>query len=239
MRQFTSEQLKEQFERLSPELQAAVTSPEIHDKIMAVGKKHGLLIDQLGELVDEIGLILLGLVRSSDFVSHATERLGIPSKVAQALATDVNHEIFDSIRDYLRKSEVELSSQRDEAEQDHSAAVENIERVGGFDIEQETPKQNFGKEVTSADRDQILDNLENPRTTPSTKSAAFENHTEPLVDRLLSNPAGMTEEKVAAQSPIHTGQVPPNLPTEAPKQTPTPPVAPKKQGNDPYRELIK
>ncbi len=248
MKQFTSEEIQNQFEKLPAELQAAVTSPEIHDKIEAIGKRHNLMIDQMGELVDEIGLILLGLEKSSDFVSHASQKLNISSKAALLLAKDINSEVFDSIKDLLRKVEAEIPAEESETQENREQTVASIEHAGNFSIEKDDSVETNGNGVTSADRAKILNDLENPPARAGATTSNFsvpivsgskstsgsgtapENYTEPLVDYLLSNPIAQSEKKVIVETKDTVPQA---------KIAPAMPVAPKKQGPDPYREVVK
>ncbi|MEK7609912.1 MAG: hypothetical protein AAB470_02210 [Patescibacteria group bacterium] len=233
MKQFTSEEIQGQFEKLPTELQKVVTSPEIHDKIETIGKRHNLLIDQLGELVDEIGLILLGLEKSSDFVNHASWKLNISSKVATLIAQDVNSEVFNSIKDSLKKLEAEMPPQDTEtqARQD----ISSIERAGGFSIEPVKSEPTSGNGVTSADKNKILAGIENPELNKGNFSKSLisgtENHTEPLVDYLLKNPVGQGEKKVVSEVATENPNQIQNK--ETPKNTPTKPTI------DPYREALK
>ena len=242
MKEFSTEQIQGQFEKLPADLQAAITSPEIHDKIEAIGKRYSLMLDQLGELVDEIGLILLGLEKSSNFVSRASRRLGISSKAATMIGQDVNKEIFDAIKDSLRKVEVEVPSEQIDNASISNQTVSEIESAGNFSVEKDATQGDGSPDldqITYADRAKILDGVENPPANlgpdapnfPSSADlkagTAKNNHTEPLVDYLLSNATGQGKKDVVVQPPS-------NLPV-----SPAPTVAPKRTGPDPYREEAK
>jgi hypothetical protein len=132
MRQFTADEIQAQFEKLPAEVRAAVTSTEINDKIEAIAEKRGLLIDQMGELVDEIGLVMLGLAKSNDFVGHVSARCLIDRKKAQDIAQDVNTEIFSTIRQHMRQMEGSVISDSDQSRRDSNISA--LERAGGFEI---------------------------------------------------------------------------------------------------------
>src|SRR3989344_2644177 len=222
MRQFTSEEIKAQFDKLPVNVQQAVTSPEIHEKIEIVGKKYGLMIDQLGELVDEIGLVLLGLHKSSDFVDQISKRLNISGKAALTISQEVNHEVFDSIKEYLRETEdgIQTTVPESRPEENQISTLSSLERLGGFSVEKEVPETENNR-VTAADRGDILAGV-----AKTTSGGTPENHTEPLVDYLLGNASGQSAQKVTVQAPKVAGGT---------SGTPTP----KAMGNDPYREAIK
>lgn len=144
MRQFTSDEIQAQFDKLPQEVKDAITSTEVNDKVQAIAKKYNLLIDQTGELVDEIGLTMLGLSKSSDFTNNIMSRCSINRAVAQNIAQDVNTEIFGAIRTHMRQIE-----EKSRPEIERPIMSENItiikpkppvlsplERAGNFEIEE-------------------------------------------------------------------------------------------------------
>ncbi len=236
-----------------PEFKKLADSAELYDRSEAIGAKFGLLIDQVGELDAEIRDILNGVSESSDFIKHIMARLEINRDLAEKIVEEVNKAVFQTLKDQM---------QAQAAIEDTKTSISNIEKVGGFSIEKDRTATE--PKVTSADREKILDHLENPPTQPATypKSNSPENHTEPLVDHLLQNSVGQL-----APKPHHEAPAPGNLPvveetplkapiTQAPVQpaqapvptqlkptaTPeipkTPPAPPKRSGPDPYREMV-
>ncbi|MEK7539411.1 MAG: hypothetical protein AAB595_02125, partial [Patescibacteria group bacterium] len=132
MRQFTADEIQVQFKKLPAEVQVAVTSTEVNDKIEVIAKRHNLLIDQTGELVDEIGLIMLGLVKSDDFVDHIISRCSIRRNDALDIAHEVNTEVFSAIRQHMR--EMEEPNNSDAIQSNRDSDISNLERIGGFEI---------------------------------------------------------------------------------------------------------
>lgn len=211
-------------QKISEETRKVAMSVEIYDTAEKIGNTFSLHIDQIGELDKAIRQILLGISNSSTFIEDITKNLEIDGKLAEQIAQEVNKEVFSAIK---------LNMQSQTVSDD---ATKTLERVGGFSVERESPESANG--VTSADRPQILAGLENPpsslpghtATPPAnlpTNSTQVENHSEPLVDYLLSNPAGR-----AAQN------IPVTAPTPAAPKKPAPPVAPQVPKNDPYKESI-
>lgn len=213
--------------QIPEELKKIALSVEIYDQAEKVGNLFGLHIDQIGELDKEIRSILMGLRESSNFVADITKNLEIEKSVAEQIAQEINKSIFATIKTNM-KSEVVANE----------FTTSSLERIGDITIEKQMPEPENGK-VTSADRGDILANLENPPATtishtspppqnlptseevgPFDEPAKLrEDHTEPLVDYLLKNPASQS-----------TNATPPI--TTQPK--------PKASGSsDPYREQIK
>jgi hypothetical protein len=212
-------------------------SVELYDQCEALGEKFGLHIDQVGELDAEIRDILTGASESKDFTQHIVERLEITPKLANDIAQEVTKSIFGALRANLQP----------QTSNTVAPDISSLERVGGFSVERESPESANG--VTSADRTKILAGLENPPSSiahtgnpptnlptdgasarmPSaaTTSTSTESHSEPLVDYLLSNPAGR-----AAQN------IPVTPPTPVAPKKPAPPVTSQVPKNDPYKEAI-
>ena len=219
MRQFTQQEIQDQFDRLPTEIQDAINASDLPDKISGIGKKYALHTDQLGELVDEIGLVILGLRRSSDFIGDIISRLSINSKDANAIAGDVNTVIFSTIKTHIQNVERQVT---DEADMSQAASdISTLERAGNFTVEKVVSEAKT--DVTPADRPVILHNVEYPKPTVPTLYKPID----PLIDHLLTNPMSSVAETVKT--------------TEAPLKSIQPTV--QKQAspiakNDTYREPI-
>lgn len=229
MRQFSAEEIQDKFETLPKELQDAVTSPDINNKIQEIGARHELHIDQIGELVDQIGLVMLGLEKSSNFVTDTSARLSIGPKEAKAIADDINKEIFSIIREKMR--DIEEGTEKEAATAE--TAISSVERAGGFTIEKEDSDSRNLNGVSDNDKADILMNIEHPPASKESTQTVSENHIEPLVDQLLG---AATARPVQQASHSAEAAPPPNLPVET---EPEPkPGAPKPKGPDPYRETF-
>jgi len=219
MKQFTQQEIQDQFDRLPTEVQNAINASDLPDKISVIGKKYALHTDQLGELVDEIGLVILGLRRSSAFIGDMIERASLSSKDAHAIAEEVNTSIFSTIKAHLQNVE-RLNT--DSADMVQAASdISTLERAGDFTIDKQAIEPKI--DVTAADRPQILDNVEYPKPTTPTPYKPID----PLIDHLLSNPVSSTVQNVKIVEA-------PTKPTET--KPSTPPVVRKV---DTYREPIK
>ncbi|MCR4330504.1 MAG: hypothetical protein NUV49_01325 [Patescibacteria group bacterium] len=97
------EQLLEQFKKLPKDLQDAITSNDIDVAMQEISKKSHLHIDQAGELADEVGLVLLGVVHPDDFLEDVVFRLKIDKKAAGEIVADVNEHVFKKVRESLMK----------------------------------------------------------------------------------------------------------------------------------------
>ncbi len=107
MAEYTNEQLIEMYHKLPKDVQEAILSVDTSEAIREIGEKHKLMIDKMGDLADETGLVMLGIIHPGQYVSHLIERLGINQETAQEIAEEVNNRILFPIRDSLRKIQEE------------------------------------------------------------------------------------------------------------------------------------
>ncbi|MFC1775297.1 hypothetical protein ACFLY0_00335 [Patescibacteria group bacterium] len=143
-----SEILLEQYKKLPKALQEAIVSVETSKTIQEIGKKHNLHVDQMGELIDETWLALLGIVKSADFVDDLRIRLEVDGQKAGEIASDVNEQIFNKVKSALVEAEkiseegiVEQTLQSAEEEGDVPPSRENILVEIEDDVEPEESTQ--------------------------------------------------------------------------------------------------
>ncbi len=109
----TPQQIKEKYRSLPPDIIEVYSHEDTVTKITEIGQKHYLHVDQIGELADEIGLVMLGINKADNFVNHVADRLSVDQAAANAIAVDVNEQIFLKIRESLQKLHTDQAS-RDE-----------------------------------------------------------------------------------------------------------------------------
>ncbi len=221
MKEYTAEELQAKFEQLPRELQEAISSTKIHDLIKHIGEEQGLMIDQIGELVDQVGLVMLGLTKGSGFVDNISSNLAITPEKARVIADRVNTDVFYSLRNHMRDKEEEISNSA------QPSTETSVGEAGGFSVEK--PEPETAVDVTTDDKKDILEGIENP--TPSVagawKQTSPETNSEPLSDHLLE--PGPDEHQVT----IPTYSQPDPKPA-----TPPLPTTPKPRSADAYREPI-
>ena len=96
-------QLREKYLKLPPDLKDALFSEQVTDAIGAIGKKYSLLIDKVGILADETGAVMLGVTHPKDFIANLSQKLGVDRETARKIAEDINQQIFQKVRESLRK----------------------------------------------------------------------------------------------------------------------------------------
>lgn len=209
---YSKEQKQEIFANLPADLREAILSVETAEKLQNIASKHSLMMDQVSELSDEIGLLMLGLTKQSSFVKNVSSRLGISSGKADEVARDVNEQIFDAIRESLRKFE-EKDVEGSDAE--GGVDISSIETAGQFTLEKPEPiASSIQYNETPLNKEAILKGIEGSE--------------EPMVDHLLKAPL-VTPQKTEVKTPESIAQTPaPKPPTEKPKAYTA----------DPYREAL-
>jgi len=96
--------IREQFAKLPPKLQEAITSVEVAEKLRALSQKYRLHLDQGQILENETYMVLLGIEEAGNYEENLKKELGISSEIAKNIANDAAKEIFLSIRNALKTS---------------------------------------------------------------------------------------------------------------------------------------
>lgn len=100
---YTQEQLQKRYEGLPEDLKRAIYSVETADAIQEISKKYGLMIDQMGELAAETGLLMLGFTSPKDYIKNISARAGADIDTAKKIAEEINTEIFSKVKEHLKK----------------------------------------------------------------------------------------------------------------------------------------
>ena len=74
-----------------------------YSKLESIGEKYNLMIDQIGQLEIDTRMVMIGKIKSDDFVDTIAKNLEIPRETAQKIAVDINNEILMTVRESIRK----------------------------------------------------------------------------------------------------------------------------------------
>lgn len=135
MANITSKQISEAYQKLPADLKEAISGVETVEAIQVIAKKYGLMIDKIGELSGEIGLLMLGIVPPQDFIPNLAKRLGVERDVARKIAEEVNEQIFKKVRESLKQIH---GLERSSAEK---TPVSSVSTVPVVEIKQEEQKK--------------------------------------------------------------------------------------------------
>lgn len=103
MSKISKEEITKKYEQLPENVRKIFSSTDTSRIIRDLGQKHKLMLDKIGELADETGLVMLGLTHPKNFISNLTSRLGATKEVAREIADEINEKIFQKIRSELRQ----------------------------------------------------------------------------------------------------------------------------------------
>lgn len=99
IRQLIDQRLAE----LPVDVRQAIQSADVEQHITDIGETNHLHIDQIGALQDETLLVMLGFSDPAEFPDQLQKRLSIPAEQAAIIAANVSDEIFETIRESMRK----------------------------------------------------------------------------------------------------------------------------------------
>jgi hypothetical protein len=145
----TQKMIDEQIEGLPNDVREAIISVDFKTKLQEITKRQKLLIDQAGKLEMETTLVMIGLEPLADYVDNLQRELEIPLLQAREIALDISENIFKPIRESLQ----EMNDKVDSEEENIGPNDTNTEIIG-----------NNRPDETNLDRNQILNEIENPET---------------------------------------------------------------------------
>lgn len=117
---------EEQLAYLPEVNQRALRSFDWATELIAIGKQHGLHIDELEDLQIETMLVLVGLVHPNDYESELINRLAISPAEAGKIIADINTHVFIPIHDYI----INETTPKNVPLTPDPAPVNDLERVG-------------------------------------------------------------------------------------------------------------
>ena len=109
--QFTTEQIHKRYESLPEDIKTVVSSREVAELLESIGREHKLRIDKTGLLIEQTTLIMLGFIKSHEFVNNLTRELQIGKEQAESIAIEIDEQVFSRIRKSLR--DVQFESKTD------------------------------------------------------------------------------------------------------------------------------
>jgi hypothetical protein len=136
--------LKEQFEKLPPELQRVVTSDSVPVEIQEIAKNNQLSDEQTKKLESEIYLILLGIEPYENLIENIQKNVGLSLDIAVTIAYSADDSIFKDVKSILENMS--------------KTKIVNLPLVAGK-TETETATS---KPITLPTKEDVLSGIENP-----------------------------------------------------------------------------
>ncbi|HVY73079.1 MAG TPA: hypothetical protein VG984_03475 [Candidatus Paceibacterota bacterium] len=97
------QEIEKRLAELPEDVRNAVLSADLGKKVQVIGQAHRLHIDQIGKLEDETMLVMLGFFDPEQFNIQLEQQLLIPAADANAIAGEINTNIFLPIRESLKR----------------------------------------------------------------------------------------------------------------------------------------
>ena len=213
MKNFTEEQIAQMYDNLPEDLKDAIFGLEMNEIVEKIGRENQLNIEQIGELANETGMVMLGVTHPNEFIGNLTSRLEVDKEKARAIAQEINEQVFKKVRESLRKI--------------HNIREENEQKT--------EPEHHQGESLmVGHSREEILKEIEKDHAreeAPDIMKGNINPFEEKMKEGVLIAPV---EEKHYIEEKTNTT----NLPEPArPAGGPEKPKG-KYQGFDPYKEPI-
>jgi hypothetical protein len=100
--QITLKEIQQKFEELPENLKWAIMTTNIDEHITIIGQRHGLNLEQLGQLSLETHMVVLGYTTPNNFENSLKESLDLPDEKNKEIIDEINEEILGKIRENLR-----------------------------------------------------------------------------------------------------------------------------------------
>jgi len=143
MEHLTEEQILEKYEKLPNDLKEAIFGAEVTEAVNGIGGKYNLHIDKIGELANETGMVMLGMVSPKDFIRNLSERLEVNMETAGKIASDVNSQVFLKVRESLKKlhNGEEIETQNEVKKEDILKEIEHEPELPGVLVGAKKPEE--------------------------------------------------------------------------------------------------
>ena len=93
--------MQKKFEELPEDLKWAIMAANIDEKITEIGKRHGLNVEELGQLSLETHAVTLGYTLPDKFEESIQESLKFPGFKTKEIVEEINEQILKGIRENL------------------------------------------------------------------------------------------------------------------------------------------
>ncbi len=158
MKIYTEEEITKKYKELPEDVRTAIFAVDTAQIIEDIGGKYRLTVDKMGDLSNEIRVLMLGTTEPKDFISSIARRLEVDKKTAHDITEEVNEKIFSKIRDSLKKiHNIADEEESDDSEREIKApATEATKPI-------ESPSTQYSESLS---REDILKGIEEPEPTP-------------------------------------------------------------------------
>lgn len=112
---------------LPHDVQEAIHGSSWERKILDIGRRYGLHVDQLEVLQTELSLAVLGLVGRDEFVKETIREGEISRQIMDLMILDINREIFEPIRNHLKQTRTREETLESVSEEQTASGLRSYE----------------------------------------------------------------------------------------------------------------
>ena len=148
MKNFTEEQIAQMYDNLPEDLKDAIFGLEMNEIVERIGRENQLNIEQIGDLANETGMVMLGVTHPNEFIGNLADRLEIDKEKARAIAQEINEQIFKKVRESLRKIHNMRDEEKEQEVSDVRHRMSNVNRADILtEIEKDHSQENLVPEI--------------------------------------------------------------------------------------------
>ncbi len=115
--------IEERMKQLPSVLAKAIKASNWESIVFDIGRRHSLHVDDIGDLQNELILVLTGIVHPDEFRHIVISEIGIPEDKADVIIEEINDQVNEKIKN-------ELKSIMDDADEDKTVDTESGELAG-------------------------------------------------------------------------------------------------------------
>ncbi len=95
--------IEERLAELPEPLSLAIKESNWEKSVFDIGRKYDLQVDDIGNLQNELILVLTGIVHPDEFKKVIINEIGVDIEKAENIINDINQEVNQKIKDRIRK----------------------------------------------------------------------------------------------------------------------------------------
>jgi len=96
-------QIDERMQELPPALASAIQNSGWEKAVFDIGRSYNLHVDDIGQIQNELILVLTGIVHPDEFKKVLIDEIGISSEKTEKIIDQINIKVNSRIKDALRK----------------------------------------------------------------------------------------------------------------------------------------
>ena len=99
--------IEERFKEIPEVLASAIKASNWESIVFDIGRRHSLHVDDIGDIQNELILVLTGIVHPDEFRRIVIEEIGVPEDKADVIIDELNTQINQKIKESLKAIELD------------------------------------------------------------------------------------------------------------------------------------